>query len=110
MQAPTITLEGKEYTARKLKMKAWRQVVKLQKDLAGLDATTALQDEEIMGKMAGALEAFFNHPEVTAEKIMEDMDLADFVPAIRAVSVWVTDQVNGKVEQFPKNSQTTVEG
>lgn len=108
MQAPKIKIGDKEYKAGKLKMKAWRNIVKLQKEVGGLDQAAVMNDGAAMEKMAEALAMMMNNPQVTAELILEEMDLADFVPAVQEAARWVTAQVSGKLEQFPKNSPTTV--
>ena len=108
MQAPTITLDGKGYTARRLKMKSWRNIVKLQKDISNMDTAEIMNDEATMQKMAEVIATIVNDPEVTADRVMDELDLADFVPTVQEMTRWVTEQVSGKIEQLPKNSQTTV--
>lgn len=108
MQAPKIKLGDKEYTARKLKMKAWRSFVKLQKELDGIDQVTAMTDEATMEKVANVLVLAYNNPDLTVDAIMDEMDMADFIPAIQEATQWITMQVSGKLDQFPKNFQTTV--
>jgi len=107
MEPPKIVLGNKEYTARKLKMKHWRATMKLQKDVGRMTTAEAMMDDAAMDKMANLIAVFFNHPEITPELILEEMDLADFVPTIKNITTWVTSQVNGKIDEFPKNSQTT---
>jgi len=111
MQAPQITLGDKTYTARKLKMGSWRAVAKMQKEVGNMGQAEAMMDESVMEKMAGVIVAVFNNPEVTAELILDELDLCDFTPTIQAVSGWVNAQVSGKVDEFPpsKNAQTTVQ-
>ncbi|HZK24530.1 MAG TPA: hypothetical protein VFC74_04005 [Oscillospiraceae bacterium] len=107
MQVPKLKIGDKEYRAGTLKMKAWRNIVKVQKDIGKIDQVKAMQDEDLMFKMAKTLEVMFNNPDVTAELILEEMDVMDFVPAVQKVSEWVTMQVVGKLGEFPKNSPMT---
>lgn len=108
IKTPKIKIGDKEYRAGKLKMKAWRSIVKLQKEIGGLDQASVMNDEAAMEKMAEVLEIMMNNPQVTADLILEEMDLVDFVPAVQEVAQWVAAQVSNKLDQFPKNSPTTV--
>jgi hypothetical protein len=96
--APTIILNGKKYTAKSPKMKLIKQCMHLQ-GMEGFE-TEAGYDE-----MINIIVSAFNHPEVTAEAVNDGMDLADLMPTINSIMLWVGELMDQKTAQFP-NVQT----
>lgn len=83
MKNPKITLKGKTYTAPPPKVKLWREVTKF-KDKFG---DKEQGDEEALSEMERLIAAAFNHPEISAEVIEEELDLDEFVPLFTRLPV-----------------------
>ena len=98
MENPKITLKGKTYTATPPKVKLWREVTKF-KDKFG---DKEQGDEEALSEMERLIAAAFNHPEITAEVIEEELDLDEFVPLFYQIAGWVAEAVSRKMAELPK--------
>lgn len=98
MENPKITLKGKTYTAPSPKVKLWREVTKF-KDKFG---DKEQGDEEALSEMERLIAAAFNHPEISAEIIEEELDLDEFVPLFYQIASWVAEAVSRKMTELPK--------
>jgi hypothetical protein len=101
MNAPTITLNGKTYTAPSPKVKMWRQFVKFQEVRDKMDTQQAL--DEMLRLIAEA----FNHPDVTPQAIEENLGLEDFLPIFNEISSWIGQIVTMKINQLPNAQKPT---
>lgn len=121
IKAPTINLEGKEYTARKRKMKQLRLYGKSLKEITPIikpifelksitsanamevigDILESLGEEDILNKCAEFIAVTINNKEVTAELILEQMDAEDLISTLIQCSIYIRTFVDMKLEQIP---------
>lgn len=104
MNAPTITLNGKAYTAPAPKMKLWRAALKFHQMFENSSPTEQLAFEEMENLIVTA----FNNPGVSAQALEEELELEDFIALFQSITTWITEIVNDKVTQLP-NAQTLAE-
>jgi hypothetical protein len=97
--APTITLNGKRYTAKSPKMKLVKQCMHIKE----VDAET----EKGWDEMVLVIVTAFNHPEVTVDSINDGLDLTCLMPVINSIMNWIGEIMYHKNEQFP-NAQTPI--
>lgn len=98
MENLKITLNGKEYTAKNPKAKLFRTITKFNVDYKDKNV---LLDENALNALYGLIAEAMGHPEITAERIEEEMDMEDVMPAFHHLSYWVTEMMKGKVKQLP---------
>ncbi len=123
-KTPTITLDGKEYVARKRKMKQLRLYANALKDILPVinplltlgigtgspedkmggffDAFGVIGEEENLNKCAGFIAATINHPEVTAERLLDELDGEEVIPLLIQCAAYVRTFVDMQVEKTPK--------
>ncbi len=125
MAVPKITLEGKEYMARKRKVKQMKQYGRCLKEVipaiqallaVGIDfdsdkeiesigkfadAFIIISEDENLEKCAEFIAATINHNEVTPERVIEELDGEDLIPLIIQCIIYVRTFVDMKVAQFP---------
>ena len=97
METPTITLKGKTYTAPPPKVKLWREVTRFKEKFSAKEQG----DEEALSEMERLIAAAFNHPEITAELIEDELDLDEFVPLFYQIAGWVAEVVSRKMTELP---------
>ena len=97
METPTITLKGKTYTAPPPKVKLWREVTRFKDKFSDKEQG----DQEALSEMERLIAAAFNHPEITAELIEEELDLDEFVPLFYQIAGWVAEVVSRKMTELP---------
>lgn len=97
METPTITLKGKTYTAPPPKVKLWREVTRFKEKFSDKEQG----DQEALSEMECLIAAAFNHPEITAELIEEELDLDEFVPLFYQIAGWVAEVVSRKMTELP---------
>ena len=97
--APTITLNGKKYTALNPKVRLAKQCMHLKE----VDAETEAGWDEVVGIIVSA----FNHPDVTEAAINDGMDLGDMMPTINSIMNWIGEIMVQKNSQFP-NAQAPI--
>ena len=98
MLAPTITLNGKDYTAGTPKAGVWRKIIKFNNNFANKNLA---QDEEAYEEMLNLIAIGFNNKEVTPELIEDGLDLDELMPKFTEISTWIGSIVNSKVKQLP---------
>lgn len=103
MENPTITLQGKTYTAPDPKVKLWREVTKFKDKFSD----KAQGDQEALSEMERLISAAFNHPEVSVEAIEDELDLDEFVPLFYQIAGWVADVVSRKMKELPNGVEPT---
>jgi hypothetical protein len=59
-------------------------------------------DEEALSEMERLIASAFNHPEISAEVIEEELDLDEFVPLFYQIASWVAEAVSRKMAELPK--------
>ena len=97
METPTITLKGKTYTAPPPKVKRWREVTRFKDKFSDKEQG----DQEALSEMERLIAAAFNHPEITAQVIEEELDLDEFVPLFYQIAGWVAEVVSRKMAELP---------
>lgn len=97
MDAPTIILDGKKYTAGKPKVKLWREVVKFKEKFANM----GMENESAIDEMLRLMSVCFGNPEVTVEAIEEHLDLDKLSAVFGKIMLWIQEEINGKASQIP---------
>lgn len=96
MEKPKITLYGKTYTPASPKMKVWR------KFLAFYDEDkTKLTVEEFLDAQVELILLAFDREEVTREAVDENLGVADIVPLVRELFLWIQSQAFAHLEKIP---------
>lgn len=96
MEKPKITLYGKTYTPASPKMKVWR------KFLAFYDEDkTKLTVEEFLDAQVELILLAFDREEVTREAVDENIGVADIVPLVRELFLWIQSQAFAHLEKIP---------
>lgn len=96
MEEPKITLYGKTYTPASPKMKVWR------KFLAFYDEDkTKLTVEEFLDAQVELILLAFDRKEVTREAVDENLGVADIVPLVRELFLWIQSQAFAHLEKIP---------
>ena len=98
MEKPKITLYGKTYTPSAPKMKVWRRF------LAFYDEDkTRLTVEEFLDAQVELILLAFDREEVTREAVDENLGVADIVPLVRALFLWIQSQAFAHLEKIPND-------
>lgn len=96
MEKPKIILYGKTYTPSEPKMKVWR------KFLASYDEDkTQLTVEEFLDEQVELILLAFDREEVTREAVDENLGVADIVPLVRGLFLWIQSQAFAHLEKIP---------
>ena len=96
MEKPKITLYGRTYTPSAPKMKVWR------KFLAFYDEDkTQLTVEECLNEQVELILLAFDREEVTREAVDENLGVADIVPLVRGLFLWIQSQAFAHLEKIP---------
>ena len=96
MEKPKITLYGKTYTPASPKMKVWR------KFLAFYDEDkTKLTVEEFLDAQVELILLAFDREAVTREAVDENLGVADIVPLVRELFLWIQSQAFAHLEKIP---------
>jgi len=104
MQAPTIKVDGKSFTARKPKAKIWRKVVAFNRGYSQVDDLHS--NEEAYEAMITLIADCFNSDAITPEVVEDNLDIDEMIPKLAEVTAWVAHLVAGKSAQVPsKNAQ-----
>ena len=100
MDTPKIVIDGKTYTPKSPKMKVWREF------LAFFDEDK--QDmalEEYLDRNVDLIVLAFGQKEITKESIDENMEVADIVPLVREIFLWLQSLTFSKLVKIP-NGET----
>ena len=100
MDNPKIVIDGKTYTPKSPKMKVWREF------LAFFDEDK--QDmalEEYLDRNVDLIVLAFGQKEITKESIDENMEVADIVPLVREIFLWLQSLTFSKLVKIP-NGET----
>lgn len=100
MDKPEIKLNGKAYMPRSPKMKVWREF------LAFFDADKKdMALEEYLDRNVELIVLAFDNENVTKESIDENLELADVVPLVRNLFLWLQSLTFSKLVKIP-NGET----
>lgn len=94
---PVVTINGKKYPMPKPKIKIWRHIIKFTE----AQQNGELEGEKMLDEMTNLVVMAFNHPDVTAEAIEENMDFEELGSLFGYISRRVTGTANAKASQFP---------
>ncbi len=81
----SIFLNDVEYVAKKPKAKIYKKLMKLQR---GKDTFT-IDNEETLDQVYELLADAIGHPEVTPERIQEELDADQLLPCIEQAVAWI---------------------
>lgn len=96
MEKPKITIYGKTYTPSAPKMKVWRRF------LAFYDEDKMrLTVEEFLDAQVELILLAFDRKEVTREAVDENLGVADIVPLVRGLFLWIQSQAFAHLEKLP---------
>ena len=100
MDTPQIKINGKIIQPVPPKMKVWREFLAFfDKDKGSMTV------EEFLNEHIALIVLGFGQPEVTAESLEENLEVADVVPLARDIFQWLQAQTFAKLVQLP-NAET----
>ena len=98
MEKPTLTINNKTITPAPPKMKVWRLFLQeAEKDHEGESL------EDFMEAQTNLLIEGFGRPDVLNAQTVEDVELADIVPTVKALFSWIQSETFSKLSELPKN-------
>lgn len=98
MEKPTLQLNGKTITPAPPKMKVWRLfLAEAEKDHEGESL------EDFMEAQTNLLIQGFGRPDVLNSETVEDVELSDIVPTVKALFSWIQAETFSKLSELPKN-------
>lgn len=98
MDKPTLKINGKQITPASPKMKVWRLFLQeAEKDHEGESL------EEFLQSQTELLIQGFGRPDVLNAETVEDVELADIVPTVKALFSWIQSETFSKLKELPKN-------
>ena len=103
MDKPKIVIDGKTYMPKSPKMKVWREF------LAFFDEDK--QDmalEEYLDHNVDLIELAFGQKEITKESNDENMDVADIVPLVREILLWLQSLTFSTLVKIPNGEAEPV--
>ena len=99
MDKPMVIIDGQKYTPENPKCAVWRTVMELEDNMSDVPVT------EIVDRMASAIALAFGRNEVTAEKVIDQVNVDDIRPLFKTVFLWLLDLFVSKAKQLP-NAET----
>ena len=98
MDKPTLNINGKTITPANPKMKVWRLfLAEAEKDHEGESLEDFLQSQ------VNLLIEGFGRPDVLNSETVEDVELSDIVPTVKALFSWIQTETFAKLSELPKN-------
>ena len=94
IKIPKLKINGEIVHPDRPKAKVWREVMQFDEE------KKSFSDASLIEEYAKMLAVAFGG-KVTAEKIIESVDLEDIIPAYRDVYVWLIEIASKKLEQIP---------
>lgn len=95
MKAPSITVDGKKVIAMSPKTSAWRMLLKMQNS-----TEINLETEEGFEVMLSFMVAAFGNEAVNERVIENNVDLEDFFPLFKDLSLWLEHRINEKMKKL----------
>lgn len=100
MEKPKLMLSGKEYSPKRPTMKVWRAIVEH-------DAKTKeMSISDILSHRVEILSLIYG---IETERIDNEIDIADVLPAYNAAAKWILSLVFEKLDAIPNASAGTGE-
>lgn len=97
VQRPTIFINGVEYWASEPKVKAWHDFIAFDTGAKNLPAA------EFLDAMAALVSQLFDG--VTADDIINGLELTKLRPLYRHCRDWIIYLVNAEMDELPKNGE-----
>ena len=98
MDKPTLNINGKTIIPASPKMKVWRLfLAEAEKDHEGESL------EEFLQSQVNLLIEGFNRPDVLNADTVEDVELSNIVPTVKALFSWIQTETFAKLSELPKN-------
>ena len=98
MDKPTLNINGKTIIPASPKMNVWRLfLAEAEKDHEGESL------EEFLQSQVNLLIEGFNRPDVLNADTVEDVELSDIVPTVKALFSWIQTETFAKLSELPKN-------
>lgn len=91
---PELKIKGKIIHPEPPKAKIWREIMKFDEE------KKSFSDADLMDEYAKKIAAAFGGG-LTAEEILESVDLEDIIPAYRAIYAWLIGVASKKLAQIP---------
>ena len=101
MNKPTIEIEGKKFEIVKIKPRQWREFFKFDSERRELPLS------ELMQGHCEAIAPFFGD-EVSAEYLLDNMDIADVLKAYHDIRAYLMERITAKLEINSKNVEKGV--
>jgi len=90
-----INIDGKKYKPGKAKAKMWRELMLFDEEKAEIPL------EDFIDAHAEMIVKTFANPDLTAEILVNQMDLEEILPLYTAVFKWFCAQLNAKIAKLP---------
>lgn len=97
MERPTITVNEKTYEMKKLTGRDWRVFSEFTEN------APEYVDADFLEKHAAFIAEFYMG--ITADDILDNMPLAEILPASLAIRNYITQSLTAKFERLEKNSE-----
>lgn len=101
MEKPVLTINGKSYEMQEPKARMWRTWTKFHEEKG------TLPPEDFIDKHAELLAGVFDG--VTADDILDNLDLADIMPLYFKCYTCLTSLLTAKLSEIEKNAGTEEE-
>ena len=98
MNKPVIEIDGKKFEIEKVKPRQWREFFKFD------DERGELHLSELVDKHCEVIAGFFGD-EVTAEYLLDNMDMADVLKVYHEVRIYLMELVTSKLGTESKNAE-----
>ena len=98
MNKPVIEIEGKKFEIVTVKPRQWREFFKFDSERGELPLS------EIMQSHCEAIAPFFGD-EVSADYLLDNMDIADVLKAYHDIRAYLMELVTSKLGTEPKNAE-----
>ena len=97
IKIPKLKINGEIVHPERPKAKAWRQVMKFD------EAEKSFSDADLMVGYAKKIAIAFGN-DITAEQVLESVDLEDVIPIYREIYSWLVAIATKKLNQIPNGA------
>lgn len=97
IKIPKLKINGKTVCPKAPKAKLWREVMKFD------EAEKSFSDADLMVGYAEKIAIAFGN-DVTAEQVLESVDLEDIIPIYREIYSWLVAIATKKLNQIPNGA------
>ncbi len=100
LKIPQLIVNGIVYKPKSPKARVWRKIMEFNENELNIPAI------DYIDKMAEVIALAFGNEEITKDIILDNVDLSKMRAFFSDIFVWFVAQLNGKMEEIPKNVET----